>query len=83
MEAPTPAVADAPAAPHPVAAAGDPVAAPLAPRVVEEHTELSIGTVQVTVEPPPAPVGRRAERSGNPPARPRHDAVPRDYLRGW
>ncbi len=83
MEAPTPAVAAAPAAPHPVAAAGDPVAAPLAPQVVEEHTELSIGTVQVTVEAPPPPVGRRAERSGNPPARPRHEAVPRDYLRGW
>ena len=61
----------------------DPVAAPVAPRVVEEYTELSIGMVQVKVEPPPAPVGRRAERSGNPPARPRHDAVPRDYLRGW
>ena len=83
MEAPSPAAIDVPDAGRPVAAPADPVAAPPAPKVVEERTELSIGTIQVTVEGPPPPVGRRAERSSNPPARPRQDAVPRDYLRGW
>ena len=52
------------------------------PPVVEERSELTIGTIQVTVEAPPA-AGRGApQRSATAPP-PRRDAVPRDYLRGW
>lgn len=59
-----------------------PLSAPAA-QVVEERTELSIGTIYVTVEepeagPPTQPGGRPAtSRSA------RGEAVPRNYLRGW
>jgi hypothetical protein len=59
-----------------------------APAAVTEPpaTELSIGTIEVTVEEAPAP--RAAIPAPPPPARPAperpaRDVVPSDYLRGW
>jgi len=51
--------------------------------VSEARTELSIGTIQVTVEEPAAAPARRAPRPAAAPRRAGRDTVPRDYLRGW
>lgn len=53
------------------------------PAVVESRTEVSIGTIQVTVEEQPAAAPARPARRAATGRQGGRDAVPRDYLRGW
>ena len=67
--------------PAPARPARAPSAQP--PAVVEARTEVSIGTIQVTVEEQPAAAPARPARRGATGRQGGRDAVPRDYLRGW
>jgi hypothetical protein len=66
---------------------GRPTAAPPAAAApIEQRTEVSIGTIHVTVEEPEEPEGGSRHPGARPspvaaPVRPR--AVPRHYVRGW
>jgi hypothetical protein len=51
--------------------------------ISEARTELSIGTIAVTVEEPPAAAPRRPKPAAPAPRAPVREIVPRDYLRGW
>lgn len=80
-----PAVASDPAdRPAPAAApARAPTPEASSATITEARTELSIGTIEVTVEETPAPTAPRARPAAPAPRPPVRDIVPRDYLRGW